>query len=172
MNTHLKILKKYWGYSSFHPTQYEIIESISKGNDTLGLMPTGGGKSITFQVPALQMEGICLVISPLIALMNDQIQKLKSLGIKAQAIHSGMNYHEISLKLDNAVYGAYKMLYLSPERLQTDIFRAKVQQMKVSFITVDEAHCISEWGYDFRPSYLEIVKLRDLLPTVPYLLCF
>ncbi len=169
MDKYLEILKKYWGHTSFHPVQSQIIESITGGKDTLGLMPTGGGKSITFQVPALNMNGVCLVISPLIALMNDQIYKLRSLGINARAIHSGMSYSEIKVSLDNAVYGAFKLLYLSPERLKTDIFRAKVQQMKISFITVDEAHCISEWGYDFRPSYLEIEKLRDLIPEAPVL---
>ncbi len=169
MSKHLEILKKYWGHSSFHPTQLQIIESIINGNDTLGLMPTGGGKSIAFQVPALTMDGVCLVISPLIALMNDQINKLNSLGIKAKAIHSGLSFNEIKISIDNAVYGAYKILYLSPERLMTELFKAKVQQMNVSFITVDEAHCISEWGYDFRPSYLAIEKLRDLLPDVPVL---
>lgn len=169
MTKHLEILKKYWGYSSFHSVQSQIIESITNGNDTLGLMATGGGKSITFQVPALEMEGVCLVISPLIALMNDQISKLKLLGIKAKAIHSGMKYNEIKISIDNAVYGAYKILYLSPERLMSDIFIAKVQQMKISFITVDEAHCISEWGYDFRPSYLAIEKLRELVPEAPVL---
>ncbi len=169
MNEHLEILKKYWGHNSFHTTQFQIIESISNGNDTLGLMPTGGGKSITFQLPAIEMDGVCLVISPLIALMNDQISKLDALGIKAKAVHSGMSYNEIKISLDNAVYGAYKILYLSPERLKSDIFRAKVQQMNISFITVDEAHCISEWGYDFRPSYLEIGKLREYLPGVPVL---
>ena len=169
MNEHLEILKKYWGHNSFHTTQFQIIESISHGNDTLGLMPTGGGKSITFQLPAIEMDGVCLVISPLIALMNDQISKLNALGIKAKAVHSGMSYNEIKISIDNAVYGAYKILYLSPERLKSDIFRAKVQQMNISFITVDEAHCISEWGYDFRPSYLEIGKLRESLPEVPVL---
>lgn len=169
MTTHLEILQKYWGYSSFHSVQLQIIEAISAKNDTLGLLPTGGGKSITFQVPALAMDGMCLVISPLIALMNDQVSKLNSLGIKAKAIHSGLNYNEIKVSLDNAVYGAYKILYLSPERLMTDIFKAKAQQMNISFITVDEAHCISEWGYDFRPSYLQIVKLRELIPKAPVL---
>ncbi|MGD2035999.1 MAG: RecQ family ATP-dependent DNA helicase [Bacteroidales bacterium] len=164
-----EILKKYWGHTSLYPVQSKIIQSISDGNDTLGLLPTGGGKSITFQLPALRMDGVCLVISPLIALMNDQIIKLNSIGIKAKAIHSGMSYNEIKVGIDNAVYGAYKLLYLSPERITTDLFRAKVQHMKISFITVDEAHCISEWGYDFRPSYLKIEKLRELVPGVPVL---
>jgi ATP-dependent DNA helicase RecQ len=169
MEKYLEILKKYWGFTAFRQVQSEIIESIGEGRDTLGLMPTGGGKSITFQVPALLGEGVCLVISPLIALMTDQVRKLRSLGIKSFAIHSGLSYHEIMIALENAVHGAYKILYVSPERLRTDIFRAKVQQMPVSFITVDEAHCISQWGYDFRPSYLDIIKLRALLPHVPIL---
>jgi ATP-dependent DNA helicase RecQ len=164
-----EILKKYWGFDSFRGMQAEIIESIDQGKDTLGLMPTGGGKSLTFQVPALKLDGVCLVISPLIALMNDQVEKLKQLDIKAQAIHSGMSFQEINIILDNTVYGAYKMLYVSPERISTDIFRAKVRQMKISFITVDEAHCISQWGYDFRPSYLQIAELRKLLPGIPIL---
>lgn len=149
--------------------QASIIESLDQGKDTLGLMPTGGGKSITFQVPALQMEGVCLVISPLIALMNDQVERLKQLGIKAHAIHSGMSFQEINVVLDNAVYGAYKLLYISPERINTEAFKVKVHQINVSFITVDEAHCISQWGYDFRPSYLLIAELRKLLPEVPVL---
>lgn len=169
MERQLEILKKYWGYDSFRGMQYEIIHSIDQGRDTLGLMPTGGGKSITFQVPAMMKEGMCIVISPLIALMNDQVEKLKQIEIKAHAIHSGMSFQEISVVLDNAVYGAYKMLYVSPERISTDVFRMKVQQMKISFITVDEAHCISQWGYDFRPSYLKIADLRKLLPGVPVL---
>lgn len=169
MEKYLDILKKYWGFNYFRPIQSNIIEAISEGHDTLGLMPTGGGKSITFQVPAMAKEGVCLVISPLIALMTDQVVKLKSLGIKAFAIHSGLSYHEINIALDNAVYGVYKILYISPERLMTDIFRTKVQSMNVSFITVDEAHCISEWGYDFRPSYLAISEIRKILPDIPVL---
>jgi ATP-dependent DNA helicase RecQ len=169
MEKYLEILKKYWGFTSFRQAQADIIKSIADGHDTLGLMPTSGGKSITFQVPAMLKDGVCLVISPLIALMTDQVEKLKSLGIKAFAIHSGLSYPEISIALDNAVYGAYKILYISPERLTTDIFREKVRNMPISFITVDEAHCISQWGYDFRPSYLEIIKLRSLVPSVPVL---
>jgi ATP-dependent DNA helicase RecQ len=169
MEKHLNILRKYWGFNSFRSVQLQIIESISEGRDTLGLMPTGGGKSITFQVPALSKEGVCLVISPLIALMTDQVEKLKSLGIKACALHSGLSYNEINILLDNAVYGAYKILYISPERLLTDVFKAKIQAMPVSFITVDEAHCISEWGYDFRPSYLAIADIRKIIPKVPIL---
>jgi ATP-dependent DNA helicase RecQ len=169
MEKYLEILKKYWGFNSFRQAQEAIINSIADGYDTLGLMPTSGGKSITFQVPAMSKEGVCLVISPLIALMNDQVDKLKSVGIKAFAIHSGLSYPEILTALDNAVYGAYKILYISPERLGTELFREKVKHMTVSFITVDEAHCISQWGYDFRPSYLEITKLRALLPNAPVL---
>jgi ATP-dependent DNA helicase RecQ len=167
MEKYLEILKKYWNHTSFRTVQSEIISSIVQGKDTLGIMPTGGGKSVTFQVPALAMDGVCLVISPLIALMNDQVERLRSMGIKATALHSGMTYPEIVTTIDNAVYGAYKFLYISPERLASDIFRAKIPQMPVSLITVDEAHCISQWGYDFRPSYLQIVKLRQYFPQVP-----
>jgi ATP-dependent DNA helicase RecQ len=169
MEKYLDILKKYWKHTSFHPVQTQIISSLVQGRDTLGIMPTGGGKSVTFQVPALTMDGVCLVISPLIALMNDQVEKLKAMGIKAKALHSGMSYPEIITAIDNAVYGAYKFLYISPERLASDIFRAKIPQMPISFITVDEAHCISQWGYDFRPSYLQIVKLREIFPDKPIL---
>ena len=169
MDSLLEILEKYWGYDSFRKVQADIIESVLEGKDTLGLMPTGGGKSITFQVPALKMEGVCLVISPLIALMNDQVDRLKILGIKAIAIHSGLSYKELTIALDNAVYGAYKLVYVSPERVSTEIFRAKIVQANVSLITVDEAHCISQWGYDFRPSYLAIKDLRHILPGIPIL---
>lgn len=169
MSEYKDILKQFWGYSEFRPLQEEIVESAGKGIDTLALMPTGGGKSITFQVPALAREGICLVITPLIALMNDQVAHLKSRNIKALAIHSGMTRGEISTALDNCVFGDFKFLYLSPERLMTELFRVRVQQMHVNLIAVDEAHCISQWGYDFRPSYLEISKLRELLPDVPVL---
>jgi ATP-dependent DNA helicase RecQ len=169
MDKFTDILKKYWKYTSFYPEQARIIESIVAKRDTLGIMPTGGGKSITFQVPALASEGVCLVISPLIALMNDQVDRLLSLDIKAKALHSGMTYQEIMTTLDNAVYGAYKFLYVSPERLNTEVFLAKIPQMKVSFITVDEAHCISQWGYDFRPSYLQIANLRKYFPDCPVL---
>ncbi|MDR0660978.1 MAG: RecQ family ATP-dependent DNA helicase [Prevotellaceae bacterium] len=167
MSTFLQILQKVWGYSGFRPLQEDIIRSICEGQDTLALMPTGGGKSITFQLPALAKEGICLVITPLIALMKDQVESLKAKGIKALAIHSGMDTREISVALDNCIYGDYKFLYLSPERIGTDIFRQRVQKMNVCLITVDEAHCISQWGYDFRPSYLKIVELRDLIPYAP-----
>lgn len=161
------ILQKVWGYAAFRPLQEEIIHSIYEGNDTLALMPTGGGKSITFQLPALAKEGICLVVTPLIALMKDQVEALKAKGIKALAIHSGMDPREVSVTLDNCIYGDYKFLYLSPERIGTEIFRQRVQKMNISFITVDEAHCISQWGYDFRPSYLKIAELRDLIPYAP-----
>ncbi|KAA6350990.1 ATP-dependent DNA helicase RecQ [termite gut metagenome] len=163
------ILFQYWGYSSFRPLQEEIIKDILNGNDTLGLMPTGGGKSITFQVPALGKEGLCLVITPLIALMKDQVQNLKRRGIKAAAVYSGMTHQEIIITLENCIFGDFKFLYLSPERLDTDIFRSKLRSMKISMITVDESHCISQWGYDFRPAYLKITDIRKLLPNVPVL---
>lgn len=163
------ILKEYWGYSSFRPLQEQIIESVWNKNDTLGLMPTGGGKSITFQVPTMAMEGICLVVTPLIALMKDQVDNLKSLGIKAAAIYSGMTRQEIITTLENCIFGNYKFLYVSPERLSSDIFLAKLQAMNVCLLVVDESHCISQWGYDFRPSYLKIADIRDTLPDVPVL---
>jgi len=169
MDKPLDILKQYWGYQSFRGVQQEIIESILQGHDTLGLMPTGGGKSITFQVPALCQEGMCLVITPLIALMKDQVENLKNRGIKAQAIYSGMTHQEIVVTLDNCLYGNYKFLYISPERLGSELFRIKVQRMQISMITVDESHCISQWGYDFRPAYLKIKEIRELLPDVPVL---
>lgn len=164
-----EILKQYWGYDHFRGVQEEIIHSIGDGKDTLGLMPTGGGKSITFQVPALAKDGLCLVITPLIALMKDQVQNLKSRGIKALAIYSGMSRQEIIITLENCIFGNYKFLYISPERLNTEIFRAKLLKMKISMITVDESHCISQWGYDFRPAYLKIAEIRELLPGVPVL---
>ncbi|UCG29048.1 MAG: RecQ family ATP-dependent DNA helicase [Bacteroidales bacterium] len=169
MNIYQQILEKYWSYTHFRPLQEDIIKSIANGNDTLGLMPTGGGKSITFQVPGLAKEGICLVITPLIALMKDQVEKLKKLKIKAIAIYSGMTRDEIDVALDNCIYGDYKFLYLSPERLNSDLFRMRVRDMNVNLVTVDESHCISQWGYDFRPSYLKIIQLRELLPGVPFL---
>ena len=169
MDKLLDILKQYWGFDSFRKVQADIINSVADGKDTLGLMPTGGGKSITFQVPAMHMKGVCLVISPLIALMNDQVEKLKMLGIKAIALHSGLSYKELSVALDNMVFGAYKLVYVSPERIAGNVFQAKIAQAKVSFITVDEAHCISQWGYDFRPSYLEVANLRKIIPDVPVL---
>lgn len=169
MSAYHDILKQYWGYDSFRDLQEEIITSIGDGKDTLGLMPTGGGKSITFQVPALAKEGICIVITPLIALMKDQVQNLRKRGIKAIAIYSGMSRQEIIIALENCIFGNYKFLYISPERLDTEIFRAKLRAMKVSMITVDESHCISQWGYDFRPAYLKISDIRDLLPGIPVL---
>lgn len=165
----LKLLKQHWGYDAFRGIQEDIINSISAGKDTLGLMPTGGGKSITFQVPALAQEGLCIVITPLIALMKDQVQNLRSRDIKAIAIYSGMTRQEIIIALENCIFGNYKFLYISPERLDTEIFRAKLRSMKVSMITVDESHCISQWGYDFRPAYLKIAEIRNLLPGVPVL---
>lgn len=169
MSEFRQILTRYWGYSNFRELQEEIIHSVAEGKDTLGLMPTGGGKSITFQVYSLARDGICLVITPLISLMKDQVENLNQRGIKALAIHSGMSPQEIKIALDNAVWGNYKFLYLSPERLATDRFRERVGSMKVNLVTVDEAHCISQWGYDFRPSYLKIRLLRELLPDVPIL---
>lgn len=167
--TYKEILKQYWNYDNFRGIQEEIIESIGKGHDTLGLMPTGGGKSITFQVPALAQPGLCLVITPLIALMKDQVRNLRDRGIKALAVYSGMTREEIVVALENCIFGDYKFLYISPERLDTDIFRAKLRNMKINMITVDESHCISQWGYDFRPAYLKISEIRELLPTVPVL---
>lgn len=167
--TYKEILKQYWNYDNFRGIQEEIIESIGKGHDTLGLMPTGGGKSITFQVPALAQLGLCLVITPLIALMKDQVRNLRDRGIKALAVYSGMTREEIVVALENCIFGDYKFLYISPERLDTDIFRAKLRNMKINMITVDESHCISQWGYDFRPAYLKISEIRELLPTVPVL---
>lgn len=167
--TYLDVLKQYWGYDSFRGIQEQIIRSIDQGKDTLGLMPTGGGKSISFQVPAMLKPGVCLVITPLIALMKDQVANLKKVGIKALSIHSGMSREQIVTALENCIFGDYKFLYVSPERLSTDIFQTKIRHMTVSMICVDEAHCISQWGYDFRPSYLEIAKIRKLLPGVPVL---
>lgn len=169
MTDYLSILKQYWGYDSFRGIQEDIINSIGSGKDTLGLMPTGGGKSITFQVPALAHEGLCLVITPLIALMKDQVQNLKKRGIKAVAVYSGMTKEEILTAFENCIFGDYKFLYISPERLDTEMFRIKLKSMKVSMITVDESHCISQWGYDFRPAYLKIADIRKLLPGIPVL---
>lgn len=164
-----EILKEYWGYDNFRGIQEDIIQSIGSGRDTLGLMPTGGGKSITFQVPAMAKEGLCIVITPLIALMKDQVRNLRDRGIKAIAIYSGMTREEIIIALENCIFGNYKFLYISPERLDTEIFRIKLRSMNVSMITVDESHCISQWGYDFRPAYLKISEIRTLLPDVPVL---
>ena len=163
------ILRQYWGYDDFRGIQRDIIESIGSGKDTLGLMPTGGGKSVTFQVPALAKEGTCIVVTPLIALMKDQVRHLRAKGIRAVAIYSGMKRSEIVSALDNCILGDMKLLYVSPERLSSDIFQVKLRHMRVSFITVDEAHCISQWGYDFRPAYLEIGSLRKMKPDVPVL---
>ncbi len=164
-----QILRQYWGYADFRGIQKDIIESIFAGRDTLGLMPTGGGKSITFQVPALALDGVCIVITPLIALMKDQVDHLQKLGIKAASIYSGMTRPEIIKVLENAIFGGVKILYVSPERLSSELFLAKLKHMKVSFITVDEAHCISQWGYDFRPSYLHISDIRKQKPDVAIL---
>lgn len=169
MDKYHEILKKYWGYDDFRPKQHDIISSVGSGQDTLGLLPTGGGKSITFQVPALSKEGICIVVTPLIALMKDQVYNLRERKIKALAIYSGLSRDEIDTALNNCIYGDYKFLYVSPERLSTELFRIRVQGMKVNMVAIDEAHCISQWGYDFRPSYLEIANLREILPNVPFL---
>ena len=162
---YLNILKQYWGYNDFRSIQLDIIKSIGEGRDTLGLMPTGGGKSITFQVPALAQEGTCLVITPLIALMKEQVQNLRKKGIKAAAIYTGLSRNEIIKTLENCIFGGVKLLYISPERLSSPIFQTKLRHIKVSFITVDEAHCISQWGYDFRPAYLKIAEIRKLKPA-------
>jgi len=165
-----QILKQYWGYDQFRPLQEDIVRSVLEGKDTLALLPTGGGKSICFQVPALVKEGLCLVISPLIALMKDQVENLKKRGIKAEAIYSGMSAHEIDRILGNCIYDTdFKFLYVSPERLKTDTFRVNLQQMKITLLAVDEAHCISQWGYDFRPPYLEIAEIRKYFPKTPVL---
>ena len=169
MNHSLDILNKYWGYPDFRPPQQEVIQSVLDNKDTLALMPTGGGKSICFQVPTLMRPGLCLVITPLIALMKDQVKQLHDLKIKAEAIYSGMSRREIDIKLDNCIYGNIKFLYLSPERLKSEFFKARVVKMNVQLLVVDEAHCISEWGYDFRPSYLTIVEIRLLLPDIAIL---
>ena len=169
MDKYRQILKQYWGYDDFRPKQHEIISSVGSGQDTLGLLPTGGGKSITFQVPALAKEGICIVVTPLIALMKDQVYNLRERKIKALAIYSGLSKEEIDTALNNCIYGDYKFLYVSPERLSTELFRIRVQGMNVNMVAIDEAHCISQWGYDFRPSYLEIANLREILPDVPFL---
>lgn len=164
-----QILKQYWGFSAFRPLQEDVIQSVLDGRDTLALMPTGGGKSVCFQVPALLKPGICIVVSPLIALMKDQVENLKAKGIKAIAIISGMGKREVDIALDNCIYGDIKFLYLSPERLLSDLVRERIRHMKVNLIAVDEAHCISQWGYDFRPPYLHIADLRELHPNVPIL---
>src|ERR1700744_4099101 len=164
-----EILKTYWNHDSFRPMQEDIISSVLLGHDTLALLPTGGGKSVCFQVPAMAKEGICIVVSPLIALMKDQVENLKAKGIEAIAIVSGMNKREVDIALDNCIYGPVKFLYLSPERLLSELVRERIKYMKVNLFAVDEAHCISQWGYDFRPSYLHIADLRELHPNVPVL---
>src|SRR5690606_19518040 len=164
-----EVLSKYWGYSTFRPLQEEIIGSVLRGNDVLALMPTGGGKSLCFQVPTLTRPGICIVVTPLIALMKDQVENLKSRGIKAIAIFSGMGKREVDIALDNCVYGNIKFLYLSPERLESELVQERIRHMNVSLFAVDEAHCISQWGYDFRPPYLNLTILRELHPEVPFL---
>ncbi|HCC71896.1 MAG TPA: RecQ family ATP-dependent DNA helicase [Bacteroidales bacterium] len=163
LDKYRKILTRYWGYTSFRPLQEDILKSIGQGYDTLGLMPTGGGKSITFQIPAIASDGICIVITPLIALMKDQVDKLKKMDIRAMAIHSGMTREEIDIAFDNCIYGDYKFLYISPERIRSEIFEKRVRAMNVVLVAVDEAHCISKWGYDFRPSYLHIAGIRKLV---------
>lgn len=160
-------LKKYWGYDDFRPLQLDIVQAVLQGEDTLALLPTGGGKSICFQVPALCLDGLCLVVSPLIALMKDQVKNLVNRGIRAYAIYSGMSIADMDRVLDNCIHGGVKFLYLSPERLSSDLALERIKQMNISLIAIDEAHCISQWGYDFRPSYLNIVEIRTLLPTVP-----
>ena len=162
-------LKRYWGFTEFRPVQLEIIRSVLEGRDTLALMPTGGGKSLTYQVPTLAREGLCIVVTPLIALMKDQVDRLRARAVPAVAIHSGLSPRQIDIALDNCAYGDVKFLYVAPERLATEAFRLRVVRMNVSLIAVDEAHCISQWGYDFRPSYLRIAELREKLPGVPVL---
>jgi ATP-dependent DNA helicase RecQ len=169
LNPYLEILQQHWGYNHFRPLQEEIIRAVAQGEDTLALMPTGGGKSITFQVPALASPGICLVVTPLIALMKDQVENLVKKKIKAAAIHSGLTYDEIKVTFDNAMFGGTKFLYISPERLSTELFLEKLPNLNISLLAIDEAHCISQWGYDFRPSYLKIASIREHLPGVPVL---
>ncbi|MEP1017827.1 RecQ family ATP-dependent DNA helicase, partial [Maribacter dokdonensis] len=166
-NTPKEILSKYWGFDSFRGSQEEIINAIINGQDVLGLLPTGGGKSICFQVPALSKEGICIVISPLIALIENQVNNLQSLGIKAIGLKGGLKFNEIDKLLDNCIYGNYKFLYLSPERLQQELVQERIKSMNVSMYVIDEAHCISQWGHDFRPAYLSCSILRELHPTPP-----
>ena len=167
MKSPVEVLKSVWGYDAFRPLQEEIISSILDGHDTIALLPTGGGKSLCYQVPALILDGICLVISPLVALMEDQVSTLRKLGVHAEAIHSGKTRKEIDRILDNCIYGNVKLLYLAPERLHNDMAQARIKQMPVSFVAVDEAHCISQWGYDFRPSYMNIPVLREWHSSMP-----
>jgi ATP-dependent DNA helicase RecQ len=161
------VLLKHWGYTSFRPLQEDIIRSVLEDHDTLALLPTGGGKSICYQVPALVRDGICIVVTPLIALMKDQIQALKNKGIPAVGVYHGLSKMELDIAIDNCVYGDVKFLYLSPERLTTDLLRSRIQKMNVNLLAVDEAHCISQWGYDFRPPYLRIAEIRELIPSAP-----
>jgi ATP-dependent DNA helicase RecQ len=169
LETPLSILQHYWKHSHFRPLQEDIIRSVLEGRDTLALLPTGGGKSVCFQVPALLTEGLCIVITPLIALMKDQVEQLRKRDILAVAIHSGMSRQQIDIMLDNAMFGGMKFLYISPERIRTELFIARFKQMNVGLIAVDEAHCISQWGYDFRPPYLQIATLREIKPGVPFI---
>ncbi|MDX1427344.1 MAG: RecQ family ATP-dependent DNA helicase, partial [Salegentibacter mishustinae] len=163
------ILKKYWGHSSFRPLQEPVIEKLLEQKNVLALMPTGGGKSLCFQIPALMQEGICIVISPLVALMEDQVNALQKKGIKAMALTGGMTYRDLDAALDNCIYGNYKFLYLSPERLQQDLVQERIKLMNVNLIAVDEAHCISQWGHDFRPAYRNISQLKNLKPSTPFI---
>jgi ATP-dependent DNA helicase RecQ len=169
MSNPVQILQKHWGYPSFRPMQEEIIRSVLDGRDTLALLPTGGGKSICFQVPGLVMEGVCLVVTPLIALMKDQVEGLKKKSISAAAIYSGKSAYENEVAVSNAKYGSLKFLYLSPERLDTELIAENIAKMRINLLAVDEAHCISQWGYDFRPAYLTIAKIREYIPDVPVL---
>ncbi|MDB5019051.1 MAG: ATP-dependent helicase, RecQ family, partial [Pedobacter sp.] len=162
-----EILRQYWGFDTFRPLQEDIIDSVLNGQDTLALLPTGGGKSVCFQVPALVKEGICIVVSPLIALIKDQVENLKAKGIQAVAIYAGMGKREIDILLDNCIYGKIKFLYLSPERLLSPIVKERISYMNVSLFAIDEAHCISQWGYDFRPPYLLLKNLREIHPKIP-----
>jgi len=164
-----KLLKQYWGYDAFRPLQQEIIRSVLEDHDTIALLPTGGGKSICYQLPALAKDGFCLVVSPLIALMQDQVARLTQQNIPAACIHAGMPYHDVKRTLENMLHGPYKLLYISPERLQTELFREYLPDFNINLIAVDEAHCISQWGHDFRPDYLKIAELRSLFPDVPVL---
>ncbi|MEF9950621.1 MAG: RecQ family DEAD/DEAH box helicase, partial [Mucinivorans sp.] len=163
------ILKKYWGYTSFRAQQLDIIRAVMARRDCVALLPTGGGKSLTYQLPALAQDGVAIVITPLIALMRDQVEALRARGVKAVAINSAMSFAQIDIALDNCAYGDVKLLYIAPERIDTLVFRSRLRKMNVSLVAIDEAHCISEWGYDFRPSYLRIASLRELLPGVPFL---
>ncbi len=166
MSSPQSILKQYWGYDQFRTLQEDIINAVLEGNDTLALLPTGGGKSICFQVPALIKEGVCIVVTPLIALMKDQVEQLKRRKISATAIYSGLSKKEIDIKLDNCIYGDTKFLYVSPERLKTDLFKERLKKMTISLLAIDESHCISQWGYDFRPAYLEIAEIREVIPNI------